>query len=231
MTRIFAHRGASATKRENTCEAFIEAGRLGADGVELDVRRNADGALVVHHDAAIAGRHILAMTVADLPDYVPLLEAAMDACGPMTVNVEIKNLPTEPDFDPDETLAEQVAALVVELGLTGRAVVSSFNLATVDAVRRVEPAVATGWLTPSGFDQHRALATAAERGHTALHLHHQAVTPTLVAEAHGRGLAITTWTVDEPARMTELAGWGVDSLITNRVDVAVGVLRTRGKGS
>jgi glycerophosphoryl diester phosphodiesterase len=231
MPWIFAHRGASATKRENTCEAFIEAARLGADGVELDVRRNADGALVVHHDAAIDGRPILDMTVADLPEHVPLLEAALAACGPMAVNVEIKNMPTEGDFDPQETVAEQVAALVVELGLTARVIVSSFNLATVDAVRRAEPKVATGWLTPSGFDQHRALATAAERGHAALHPHHQAVTPTLVAEAHGRGLAINTWTVDHPARMAELAGWDVDTIITNRVDIAVEVLRPRGKGT
>jgi len=36
---------------ENTVEAFVAAGALGADGVELDVHRTADGALVVHHDA------------------------------------------------------------------------------------------------------------------------------------------------------------------------------------
>lgn len=226
MTDIFAHRGASATKRENTLEAFAEAGRLGADGVELDVRRGAAGALVVHHDPDVPGLGpIAALEVADLPPEVPLLEGALIACGPLAVNIEVKNLPNEADFDPRETVAAAVAGLVTELKLTSRVIVSSFNLAAIDAVRRAEPEVATGWLTVSGYDQYRALATAAERGHAALHPHHLAVTPQLVAAAHDLGLALNTWTVDDPARMVELAGWDVDTLITNVVDIAVGALR------
>ena len=52
---VFGHRGASAAAPENTVEAFSKARALGADGVELDVRRSADGVLMVHHDAEIAG--------------------------------------------------------------------------------------------------------------------------------------------------------------------------------
>jgi glycerophosphoryl diester phosphodiesterase len=223
---IFAHRGASATKRENTVEAFAEARRLGADGVELDVRRGAGGALVVHHDPDIPGRGpVGSLAVADLPPHVPLLEAALDACGPLTVNIEVKNLPHEADFDPDETVAASVAALVAELGLRAQVILSSFNLAAIDAVRRTDSELPTGWLTPSGYDQSRALATAAERGHTALHPHHDVVTPELVAAAHDLGLAINTWTVDDPDRMLELAAYGVDAIITNVVDVAVRALR------
>ena len=40
---------------ENSLDAFAEARRLGADGVELDVRVTKDGALAVHHDAEIPG--------------------------------------------------------------------------------------------------------------------------------------------------------------------------------
>ena len=40
---VMAHRGASRAERENTLEAFATAGRMGADAVELDVRRTADG--------------------------------------------------------------------------------------------------------------------------------------------------------------------------------------------
>jgi glycerophosphoryl diester phosphodiesterase len=226
MTAIFAHRGASATKRENTLEAFVEAGRLGADGIELDVRRGSDGALVVHHDPDIPGLGPIAtLAVADLPAEVPLLEPALAACGSLAVNIEIKNLPHEADYDPDERVAAAVAGLVVELRLASRVIVSCFNLATIDAVRRAEPGVATGWLTTSGYDQDRALATAADRGHTALHPHHSAVTPELVAAAHDSGLALNTWTVDDPARMVELAAWGVDTVITNVVELALAALR------
>src|SRR5580704_17015462 len=52
VTAVFAHRGCTEGGiHENTVEAFAEARRLGADGVELDVRLTKDGALAVHHDA------------------------------------------------------------------------------------------------------------------------------------------------------------------------------------
>ena len=37
----------------------------------------------------------------------------------------------------------------------------------------------------------------------------------LVEHAHDRGLRVVVWTVDEPDRMVELAGWGVDGIISN----------------
>ena len=52
---VLAHRGGSGPWPENTLEAFAGALRAGADGVELDVRRCADGELVVHHDAEVPG--------------------------------------------------------------------------------------------------------------------------------------------------------------------------------
>ena len=56
MIAVFAHRGCTeGGLRENTVEAFAEARRLGADGVELDVRLTKDGALAVHHDAEVPG--------------------------------------------------------------------------------------------------------------------------------------------------------------------------------
>ncbi len=37
MTDIIAHRGSKGTHPENTCIAFREAVRVGAEGIELDV--------------------------------------------------------------------------------------------------------------------------------------------------------------------------------------------------
>ena len=48
--QVIAHRGASKAEAENTLAAFRRAGAMGADAVELDVRRTRDGVLVVHHD-------------------------------------------------------------------------------------------------------------------------------------------------------------------------------------
>ena len=84
MTAVFAHRGCTEGFTENTLDAFAEARRLGADGVELDVRLTADGALAVHHDAEIPGLGVIAaLGVADLPAHVPLLADVLAACDGM----------------------------------------------------------------------------------------------------------------------------------------------------
>ena len=48
--KIWAHRGASGMRRKNTMEAFSEALRRKADGIELDVQLTKDGEIVVIHD-------------------------------------------------------------------------------------------------------------------------------------------------------------------------------------
>src|SRR3954453_22244315 len=69
---VIAHRGASAAFPENTVEAFEGASRLGADWVELDVRRTADGLLAVHHDARLGGgRAVVELPASALPASVP----------------------------------------------------------------------------------------------------------------------------------------------------------------
>ena len=78
---VVAHRGASVGRRENTVEAFEEAAAQGADWVEMDVRLSADGVLVVHHDAHFDDGRLVRETPADeVPDYVPNLAEAFEAC-------------------------------------------------------------------------------------------------------------------------------------------------------
>ena len=106
---VLAHRGANRMAPENTLQAFIAAGALGADGVELDVHRTADGALVVHHDAAARGLGVLAerpaAEIRTARPEIPTLEEALEACTGMLVNIEVKNLPGDADYDPAEGVA------------------------------------------------------------------------------------------------------------------------------
>ena len=224
--RILGHRGASSELQENTLEAFMRAAELGADGVELDVRRTADGALVVHHDATLFdGRAIVELDEFGLPLYIPNLRAALEASGPMYVNIEIKNVPIDPDWDPDESVAAGVVALVEDMDIADRVIVSSFGMGAIDAVRAANPDIPTAWLTVPNYDQLRALDTAVEHGHRALHPHFTVVDQQLVAAAHDHGLALNTWTVDEPDEMKRLEALGVDTIVTNDVALAVKTLR------
>ena len=179
---IVAHRGAhdpeTAGVRENTLAAFRAASTAAPEGVELDVRRTADGVLVVLHDAAVEGLGPLAGTTRrTLPDWLPTLADALAACrGLGLVDVEVKNSPLEPGFDPGPGLAAEVAATVLASPVAGQAVLTSFHLDTVDAVRAAAPALTTGWLTLPGYDQDEAVTILAARGHGLLAAADAAVT-------------------------------------------------------
>jgi glycerophosphoryl diester phosphodiesterase len=226
MVRVIAHRGASAAAPENTIEAFRLARELGADWVELDARRTTDGKVIVHHDADLAdGRVIVETERADLPAPVCDLTDALDACEGMSINIEIKNWPADPDFDETELVARFVVDLVQERSLHDRVLISCFHYPTIQLVRELDPTIPTAFLhilVDRSWDDLAADVAAA--GHTALHPWDGLVDESLVAAARANGLEVNVWTVDDPDRMAELIALGVDGLCTNTPDVARSVV-------
>jgi len=220
MTLVIAHRGASLAEPENTLAAFRRASAMGADGVELDVRRTADDRLVVHHDPLVSGGRVIRETAAaDLPPELPELGAALDACAGLFVNIEIKNEKTEPDFDPSEWVARRVAIELLGRDHPTRWLVSSFRIETVDTFRRLAPSIRTAWLVYRPTPE--VLERVAASNHVAVHPSVEVVTEQSVRAAHALGLAVNVWTCDDPIRMRELMAWGVDGICTNVPDVAL----------
>ncbi len=193
---------------------------------QVIARRCRDGDLVVRHDARLPdGRPVVEVALLDLPGWLPTLDAALDACAGLGVNIEIKNEPNEPGFEHDRRLADDVVALVVAKGDRDRVLVSSFDRPTLDRVRAVDADVATAWLvTRVPAD---ALAVLVDGGHQALHPWWEAVDRELIARCHSVGLGVNVWTCDDPEAMTRLAGWGVDGICTNVPDVAAALFGPR----
>jgi glycerophosphoryl diester phosphodiesterase len=222
---IHAHRGSpdpAGGIRENTLEAFIRARLLGADGVELDVRRTRDGTLVVHHDPEIRGLGALHELVSDrLPGSVALLSAALDACDGLDVNIELKNLPGEAGFDDEEVMAREVADLVVATGREDSVVMSSFWPGSLDAVRERQPRLATGLLVASWFEPAACVPLAIEHGCRALHPHVSLLDESLMDGARDAGLAVSTWTVNRRSLIRSAMALGVDTVITDDVTLAL----------
>ena len=193
---------------------------MGADWVELDVRRTADDALAVHHDAHLADGRLVAEAAADdLPDAVPLLAAALDACAGMGVNIEIKSLPGEADHDAAQWVAREVAGLVGMRGAHAEVLVSSFDPGAVAAVLDVDATIPTASLVLDPGPAGPAAEQAAASGVVALHPHDAFVDRALVEATQAAGLAVNVWTVDDESRMAELTEMGVDGIFTNRPDL------------
>ncbi len=198
---------------------------MGSDAVELDVRRTVDGVLVIHHNPHLPdGRLVAAIKYADLPESVLTLGEALDACEGMWVNVEIKNDPKEPDFDPTDMIADETLANLLARDADDRWLISCFRMETVDRCRAIAPQIKTAWLcveAPNGIAD-----TLVKKGHHALHPWVAMLTRETIDACHAVGVQVNTWTCDDPARMAELIEWGIDGICTNVPDVALSVALT-----
>ena len=215
---VIAHRGASAAEPENSLAAFRAAARLGADAVELDVHASADGGLFIHHDETLDGTHHLAhlnaRRIAEhrLPngEPVPTLAQALAAAGGLRVFVEVKSL--GPRFD-DAFLA----TLDRGPNPAGYAI-HGFDHRIVRRLKSRRPALPCGALSTSYLVRPTCALDDAQA--SALWQEYRLVDRDLVAAVHAADALVYAWTVDDPERMEELLGFGVDGLCTNRPDVA-----------
>ncbi len=230
MPKILGHRGASAHALENTLAAFRRARDDGADGVELDVIRCATGEIVVFHDDDLRrlgdGRRddVRSLRFAELralqlrdpktgfTGTIPTLDEVLEELGPhLLVNVELKASRAH----HGQRLAPAVATLLYR-HRAARVIVSSFNPLALLRFRLAAPDLPTGLLFHG--EQSRPLRAAWPRfaiRPTALHPEHTLVQPDTVARWRGEGLAINTWTVDDPAELVRLRDLGVDAIIAN----------------
>jgi glycerophosphoryl diester phosphodiesterase len=229
------HRGARGLAPENTLAGMAAGMAAGADGVEFDVQRTADGHLVVFHDddlqriCGVAGR-VVTSTLAQLreldagrqfgPQFagepIPTLDEVIEALPASAfLNIEAKRFRLRSDG-----LEAGIAEAIRRHSLAGRCIVSSFNPVLLWRLARIDRTIPLGLLyapdLPFGFRQGwpRHLLRL-----KALHPHFEQVTPALMQQLHARGQQLNTWTVNEPAEMRRLIGLGVDSIITDRPDL------------
>jgi len=227
---IVAHRGARLVRGENTLEAFRAARALGADAVELDVRRTADEALIVTHDAALPGwgRPLVEMTrdeVRRVAPHMPDLAEAIEACAGMWIDVEIKNAPFEPDWDPDATTTSRVAGLIKAQGSADRVLITSFDPNSVTTA--LDAGMRAGLLVIRSVDPIESLT--AVPGIEMILPNVSALAGVraaeVVAAAADRGIEVGVWTVNDPVEMRRLAAEGVGAVATDDPGLAAAVLR------
>ena len=100
---------------------------------------------------------------------------------------------------------------------------SSFDPVTVDAAAGAGlPAAQLTFLPDRSIGE--LVQWVADRGLVAWHPYHAMLDEAAIGFAHEAGLAVHTWTVDAPARIVELAAWGIDGIVTNDVPTALAAL-------
>ena len=150
---VYGHGNVDPSNLINSRESFGLVRETGADGVELDVRLSADGALVVIHDHEYPdGRIVAATNAQDRPGHVLLLHEVLDLCDGLIVNIEIKNFPQDAAFDPSERIADKVVQLLDSrraAGAVDQIEISCFGIACLDRVQELRPELCTAHLVLS----------------------------------------------------------------------------------
>ena len=245
---LFAHRGGAKLSPENTLEAFSHAFHVwGADVLEMDVRRTADGALVVTHDPTVdrttnGSGPVEAMTLSQVRDLdaghrfvdvhgepsfrgkgvqIPLFEDVLRELPGARLNVDAKSPgSTEPLIEMVRAAGAEHRVLLASILEDGRADRFGYGGPT-SATRRQLRLFHYLHRLPFGAGYTPttdALQVPYEWEGT------QVTTPRLLREAHRRNLPVHVWTVDDPALMRTLIEWGVDGIQTDRPDLLARVL-------
>lgn len=182
-----------------------------------------------------------------LSDLFELVKRSGDAT--VRFDIETKLSPDKPDETPlPEPFARALVEEIRKAGMATRSQVQSFDWRTLQVVQRIAPDIPTAYLTlqrrfdnigaerPDGSNwtagfQYRDHGSVPKMikaaGGSAWSAFHGDLDAAKVKEAQALGLKVLAWTVNDPAQMERLFGYGVDGLITDRPDLARKLLEAR----
>ncbi len=178
---------------------------------------------------ALAGNQYQIISLAELFDFVEAYGvddtktvAQQENARRVQFNIETKRRPDNPDvindgFDGSNAGPFEMAIVeLVEMrGLIDRVILQSFDHRSLQAVRKLNPAIRLSALTSGRPDP----AAYAAFGADIWSPRSSDLTPGLVEQAHAAGMLVIPWTVNDPEDMRLLIDIGVDGLISDRPDV------------
>lgn len=233
--RVLAHRGGGTLAPENTLGALRHGASLGFGGVEFDVMLAGDDTPVLIHDETLdrttSGKgRVSASAYAEIARHdagawhgeafrgerVPTFEAAAGLCRELGLwaNVEIK-----PAQGYEARTGKAVARMAEDLwrGAGAAPLLSSFSFEALAAAQAAAPQLARGMLVkavPADWE-----ARMREFGCVALHCDHRRLSAAQAAQVRAAGYSLLCWTVNDPQEARRLFAWGVDCIVTDRLDL------------
>lgn len=223
-----AHRGDPLGHRENTLPAFAAAVALGADMLELDLRRTKDGMIVVLHDQSLLRLWGLDVSVGDLDASEVALLGEGEVRIP-TLRQVLDAVPASVELMVDFTRREVVAGAldqVLSAGDLERCLFVTGNVAALRLLRGLSGRARLGLTWTEGADPPLDLLDELEAEYW--NPMSTCVTAAGVDVVHEAGLGVSTWTVDTPEEMARVVGDGVDAVVSNRIAELVAFLGRSG---
>jgi glycerophosphoryl diester phosphodiesterase len=233
--RYAAHRGAGKLAPENTLAAMRAGFECGYRMVEFDVKLSADGVAFLLHDDTL-DRTTTARGPADALTWerlsqldagswhsreyagerIPMFAAVAQwaIANGVACNVEIKPMPGK------ESMTGTAVTLEAQKLWRDAAVpplLSSFSEESLAAARNAAPDLPRALLLEE--IPHNWLERLSQLGCTTLDPDYRELSAQIVAAAREAGYRVVTYTPNDPRVVAKLVGWGVDTIITDAIDV------------
>lgn len=230
----YAHRGASEYYPENTMISFCNGLLMGANGIETDVRRTADGELVLFHDdstervTSVKGMveeynfeelENLRVIKNGFCDRVPTLREFLEIFHrmPITFAIELKGAGVETD----------TADLIREYNLEKQVVVTSFKFDYIKTIKEYAPELRVGLLTSAVDDE--LIGKLKAIGADEICPKAAILTAEDVHKWHREGFRVRAWGVADEELMRHAVECGVDGMTVNFPDKLTALLAARGE--
>ena len=231
---VIGHRGFAGRAPENTLASIEAALRAGARAVEFDVHVASCGTPVVIHDDTLdrttdGEGPVVRQTVEQLRtldagswfdpafagEKIPTLTEALDHVAGRASHIypEVKGIRERSDVD-------LMIRLVRDRAMSDGTTFISIDWSILERVRARDATIRIGFIVETAdlFDE--ALARAAADPAAILDLNQKIALdePSVVERARNEGVAVVTWTVNEPDEATRLRHAGVTGFTTDYVD-------------
>ncbi len=251
-TWISAHRGGAALAPENTLASFRNGLQYHPDFLEMDIHLTKDGIPVVIHDSRIertadgSGR-VADYTLAELQtfnaaakfaggpydrQFIPSLAQVLDLVKDTGVRLELEVKATA-DGLRYPAIEQKIIDELAQRDMVHRVRIMSFEFDTLVRAKRIAPCVQTVALlslaflgTLDTFDPERAMDYLQGFQINGIGVWKDLLTPALTDAAHKRNIMVGVWTVDDANELEKFKAMGVNSITTNRPDVADKVLKS-----
>jgi len=219
------HRGARAYETENTLESFRKAIELGANAIELDVRRSRDGKLIISHDNNLKkvfgkDRQINMATFEELKqlssDRLPSLEEALTFIDKKVdkILIELK----------DTGYEKKVLDVIRKQRLKDRVIIVSFHEESLSNINKLDSEIEKGLIYTNFSSKIR------DPARSAIKLNARYLVPLYrfvhtkdIERAHENNLKVIVWTINTKEEAMEYIVKGVDGIASDKPDIFKGI--------